>query len=252
MDYAKFSLHFVAAKRLMEVNMGFLYMDQYYLVLVVPALIISMIASFRVRTTFNKYREIGNSKNMTGAEVARYLLQSNGIYDVQVTRVKGELTDHYDPRKKELRLSDSTYSSVSVAAVGVAAHETGHAIQHSVKYGPLALRSSLVPVANIGSQAGPTLAILGLILSWSVLINIGLLLFAAAILFYLITLPVEFNASSRAIESLDRHDILMKDELQSAKKVLNAAALTYVASALVAIANFLRLLLLAGNRRNRD
>jgi Zn-dependent membrane protease YugP len=232
--------------------MGFFYMDQYYLTLVVPALIISIIASFRVRGTFNKYREVGNVKNMTGAEVARYLLQANGIHDVQVARVPGELTDHYDPRKKILRLSDSTYSSISVAAVGVAAHETGHAIQHSVNYGPLLLRSTLVPVANIGSQAGPTLAILGLVMSWSVLINLGLLLFAAAILFYLITLPVEFNASKRAIESLDKNNILMKEELQSAKKVLNAAAMTYVASALVAIANFLRLLLLAGNRRDRD
>lgn len=232
--------------------MGFFYMDQYYLILVVPALIISMIAQIRVKGTFNKYREIGNSRNMTGADVARYLLEVNGIHDVQVARVPGELTDHYDPRKKVLRLSDATYSSISVAAIGVAAHETGHAIQHNVNYSPLALRSTLVPVANIGSQAGPTLAILGLVMSWSVLINIGLLLFAGAILFYLITLPVEFNASKRAIESLDKHNILMKDELHAAKKVLSAAALTYVASALVAIANFARLLLLAGNRRNRD
>ncbi len=232
--------------------MGFFYMDQYYIILVVPAVIISIIASFRVKGTFNKYREVGNSKNMTGAEVARYLLQVNGIYDVRVSRVSGELTDHYDPKKKELRLSDSTYSSISVAAVGVAAHETGHAIQHNVSYGPLALRSYLVPVANLGSQAGPTLAILGLVMSWSVLINIGLLLFAAAILFYLITLPVEFNASRRAIESLGKHNILIGNELKAAKKVLSAAALTYVASALVAIANFLRLLLLAGNRRNRN
>ncbi len=232
--------------------MGFFYMDQYYLTLVVPAVIISMIASFRVRGTFNRYRNTGNSKNMTGADVARYLLQANGISDVKVTRVGGQLTDHYDPRSRELRLSDSTYSSISVAAVGVAAHETGHAIQHSAGYGPLALRSYLVPVANLGSQAGPTLAILGLVMSWPVLINIGLLLFAAAILFYLITLPVEFNASKRAIQDLDRHNILINEELTAAKKVLNAAALTYVASALVAIANFLRLLLLAGNRRNRD
>ncbi len=232
--------------------MGFFYMDQYYLTLVVPALIISMIASFRVKGTFNKFREIGNSKNMTGAEVARYLLQTNGINDVKVTRVPGELTDHYDPRKKELRLSDSTYSSISVAAVGVAAHETGHALQHNVGYGPLALRSYLVPVANIGSQAGPALAIFGLVLSLPFLINLGLLLFAAAILFYLVTLPVEFNASKRAIQILDSHNILVGDELRAAKKVLSAAAMTYVASALVAIANFLRLLLLAGNRRNRD
>jgi len=231
--------------------MGYFYMDQYYLILVVPALIISLIAQMRVKGTFNKYKNVGNSKNMTGAEVARYLLESNGIYDVQVMQVSGELTDHYDPRKKVLRLSDSTYASTSVAAIGVAAHETGHAIQHDVKYGPLVLRSTLVPVAGFGSAAGPYIAMLGLFLGWPILINIGLLFFAGAILFYLITLPVEFNASKRAIECLSSTGILMKDELQSAKKVLNAAAMTYVASALVAVASFLRLLLLAGQRRNR-
>jgi len=232
--------------------MGFFYMDQYYLILVVPALIISLIAQMRVKSTFNKYRNVGNSKNMTGAEVARFLLKSNGINDVQVLQVGGQLTDHYDPRKKVLRLSDSTYASTSVAAIGVAAHETGHAIQHDVKYGPLVLRSTLVPVANIGSTAGPYVAILGLFLGWSVIINIGLLLFAGAIVFYLITLPVEFNASKRAIACLESSGILMNDELRSAQKVLNAAAMTYVAAALVAVASFLRLFLLAGQRRNKD
>ncbi len=231
--------------------MGF-YMDRYYLILVVPALIISMIAQIKVKSTFNKYSKMGNSKHMTGAEVARYLLQVNGIQDVQVTQVGGQLTDHYDPRKKRLRLSESTYASTSVAAIGVAAHETGHAIQHKVKYGPLVLRSTLVPVAGFGSSAGPYIAILGLFLGWPVIINIGLLLFFAAILFYLVTLPVEFNASKRAIAVLDSTGILMREELNSAKKVLNAAAMTYVASALVAIASFLRLLLLANSRRNRD
>ncbi len=231
--------------------MGF-YLDRYYLILVVPALIISMIAQIKVKSTFNKYSKMGNSKHMTGAEVARYLLQVNGIQDVQVTQVGGQLTDHYDPRKKLLRLSESTYASTSVAAIGVAAHETGHAIQHKVKYGPLVLRSTLVPVAGFGSSAGPYIAILGLFLGWPVIINIGLLLFFAAILFYLVTLPVEFNASKRAIAVLDSTGILMREELNSAKKVLNAAAMTYVASALVAIASFLRLLLLANSRRNRD
>jgi Zn-dependent membrane protease YugP len=232
--------------------MGYFYMDQYYIVLVVPALIISMLAQFLVKSTFNKYSKIGSSKNMTGAEVARFLLKANGIIDVQVMQVKGNLTDHYDPRNKVLRLSDSTYGSTSVAAIGVAAHETGHAIQHDVKYGPLALRSSLVPVANIGSSAGPYIAVLGLFLGMSVIINIGLLMFAAAILFYLITLPVEFNASSRAIATLDSSALLVGNELKSAKKVLNAAAMTYVASALVAVASFIRLLLIAGQRKNRD
>ncbi len=232
--------------------MGFFYMDEYYILLVVPALIISMLAQFLVKSTFNKYSKIGSSKNMTGAEVARYMLKVNGIIDVQVMQVKGNLTDHYDPRNKVLRLSDATYASTSVAAIGVAAHETGHAIQHDVKYGPLALRSSLVPVANIGSSAGPYIAVLGLFLGMSVIINIGLLMFAAAILFYLITLPVEFNASSRAIAALDSSGLLIGNELKSAKKVLNAAAMTYVASALVAVASFIRLLLIAGQRRDRD
>ncbi|HEX2927935.1 MAG TPA: zinc metallopeptidase [Ruminiclostridium sp.] len=227
-------------------------MDQYYLILVVPALIISLFAQIAVKGTFNKYSRVGSSNGLIGAEVARYLLKSNGIYDVQVTQVGGNLTDHYDPRHKVLRLSDSTYSSTSVAAIGVAAHETGHAIQHSVKYAPLVLRSSLVPVANIGSSAGPYIAVCGLFLGWPAIINLGLLLFGGAILFYLVTLPVEFNASSRAIASLDSTGLLMKDELRSAKKVLNAAAMTYVASALVAVASFLRLLLLAGQRRDRE
>ncbi len=232
--------------------MGYFYMDQYYIILVVPALIISLLAQMLVKSTFNKYSKVGSSKYMTGAEVARYLLKANGIIDVQVMQVSGNLTDHYDPRKKILRLSDSTYSSTSVAAIGVAAHETGHAIQHSVNYGPLVLRSSLVPVANIGSSAGPYIAVLGLFLGMPIVINIGLLLFAAAILFYLITLPVEFNASRRAIAALDSSGLLIGNELKSAKKVLSAAAMTYVASALVAVANFIRLLLLAGQRRNRD
>lgn len=232
--------------------MGYFYMDQYYIILVVPALIISLLAQMRVKGTFNKYSRVGSSRNMTGAEVARHLLKSKGIYDVQVMQVSGNLTDHYDPRKRVLRLSDSTYGSTSVAAIGVAAHETGHAIQHSENYGPLVLRSTLVPVANIGSTTGPYIAVLGLFLGWTVIVNIGLLLFAGAILFYLITLPVEFNASRRAIASLESTGLLMKDELRLAKKVLSAAAMTYVASALVAVASFLRLLLIAGQRRDRD
>lgn len=232
--------------------MEYFYMDQYYIILVVPALIISLLAQMLVKSTFNKYDRVISSKNMTGAEVARYLLNANGIIDVQVMRVSGSLTDHYDPRKKVLRLSDATYSSTSVAAIGVAAHETGHALQHNENYGPLVLRSSLVPVANIGSSAGPYIAVLGLFLGMTVIINIGLLLFAASILFYLITLPVEFNASRRAIASLDSTGLLYGDELRSAKKVLSAAAMTYVASALVAVASFIRLLLIAGNRKDRD
>ncbi len=231
--------------------MGFFYMDQYYLLLVVPALIISVFAQLKVKSTFNKYKAVRNSRNMTGAEVARYLLQTNGIHDVQVTRTAGELTDHYDPRRKVLRLSDSVFASTSVSAIGVAAHETGHAIQHHTSYAPLVLRSTLVPVANIGSSAGPYIAVLGLFFGSPLITYIGLFLFAGAILFYLITLPVEFNASSRAIASLRSTGLLTNDEISPAKKVLSAAAMTYVASALVAVASFLRLLLITRNRQGR-
>ena len=171
------------------------------------------------------------------------------MYDVAVKPVRGELTDHYDPRTKVVRLSDPVYNSTSVAALGVAAHETGHAIQHKVNYLPLVLRSTLVPIANIGSSAGPYLAILGLVLGWSGLVNIGIILFTAAVAFYIVTLPVEFNASRRAVAILGETGILQGDELTSAKKVLRAAALTYVASAAVAMANLLRLVLMTGRRR---
>lgn len=231
--------------------MGLFYTDQYYLLLVVPSLIISIIAQLKVKSTFNKYKAVRNSRNMTGAEVASYLLQTNGIYDVQVTRTAGELTDHYDPKRKVLRLSDSVFASTSVSAIGVAAHETGHAIQHHTKYAPLVLRSTLVPVANIGSSAGPYIAVLGLLFGAPLITYIGLVLFAGAILFYLITLPVEFNASSRAIANLRSTGLLTNDEIRPAKKVLSAAAMTYVASALVAVANFLRLLLITRNRQGR-
>ncbi|MDR0497207.1 MAG: zinc metallopeptidase [Treponema sp.] len=226
-----------------------MYFDYYYLVLVVPTLILSMIAQILVKSTFSKYSRIQCSKNITGRDAAQLLMRDNSIGDVAIEPVKGSLTDHYDPGAKKLRLSEPVYGKPSIAAVGVAAHETGHAIQHAKGYGPLVLRSTLVPVANFGSSFGPILAMAGLFLSYPLLINIGLLLFGAAVIFYVITLPVEFNASARALVILRNGNVLTEQELNGVKKVLTAAALTYVASALTAIMSFLRLFLLSRRRR---
>ena len=225
------------------------YMDSYYLLLVVPTLLLSMLARFYVQSSFAKYSRIPCTRRITGRDAAQFLLQTNQITGVSTEPVAGSLTDHYDPRSKVLRLSSASYSSVSIAAIGIAAHETGHAIQHATNYGPLALRSTLVPVANIGSSFGPWLAIAGIFFSFPLLVNLGILLFGGAVLFYVITLPVEFNASSRAIALLRKNNILTADELVGVKKVLTAAALTYVASALTALMSFLRLILLSRNRR---
>lgn len=227
-----------------------MYIDIYYIILIVPTLLLSIWAQIKVKSTFASYSQKINSRGITGAQAAAYLLRVNNINDVRIERVSGSLTDHYDPSSKVLRLSESVYGKTSIAAVGVAAHETGHAIQHAVGYGPLVLRSTLVPVANIGSSAGPVLALLGIIFSWNFLLNLGILLFGCAVLFYLVTLPVEFNASSRAVAILGKTGVMSPQELSGVKKVLNAAALTYVASALTAVANLLRLILISRNRRN--
>lgn len=190
-----------------------------------------------------------SQRNITGTQAAAYLLKVNGITDVKLSRIKGNLTDHFSPSEKVLRLSDSTFDSTSIAAIGVAAHETGHAIQHAKKYFPLTFRNMLVPVANIGSSAGPWLAILGIAMSFPILTDIGILLFAGSVAFYVITLPVEFNASNRAIKILKQNNILSAEELKGVKKVLSAAAMTYVGSALVAMANLLRLILVSKNRK---
>jgi len=229
--------------------MNFYGYDVYYFILVIPALLFSLYAQMKVKSTFNQYSRVLNRRGYTGADVARYILDSNGLGDIQVQSVRGQLTDHYDPAKRVVRLSSPVYSSTSVAALGVAAHETGHAIQHKIGYGPLALRTNLVPIAGVGSSVGPYLAIFGLIFGFPLLVNIGIILFTLAVAFYLITLPVEFNASKRAISILESSGILAVDEIEPAKKVLKAAAMTYVASAAVAMANLLRLIFLA-NRRN--
>ncbi|MDR0472103.1 MAG: zinc metallopeptidase [Treponema sp.] len=223
--------------------------DYYYLVLVVPTIILSLIAQIMVKSTFSKYSKVMCSRNITGKEAAALLLRENGINDVAIEAAKGSLTDHYSPMDKKLRLSEPVYGVASIAAVGVAAHETGHAIQHARAYGPLGLRSSLVPVANIGSMIGPYAAMAGLALSMPMLINIGIILFGGAVLFYVITLPVEFNASARALAILRDQNILGPTELAGVKKVLSAAAMTYVASALTALMSLLRLILLSRGRR---
>ena len=229
-----------------------MFFDYYYMVLIVPTLILSVIAQIMVKSTFSKYSGIQCSRNISGQDSAALLLKEYNIRDVKIEAVGGSLTDHYDPSSKVLRLSQPVYARNSIAAIGVAAHEAGHAIQHASKYGPLVLRSTLVPVANIGSMFGPWIAIAGLFffgetLPW--LFNLGICLFAGAVLFYVITLPVEFNASARAIAILRNKNILSADELSGVKKVLSAAAMTYVASALTALMSLLRLILLSRGRR---
>ncbi len=222
-------------------------------ILIIIAAIISLIAQGLVKSTFSRYSRVAGARGITGAQAAEIILRANGINDVTVQRVSGSLTDHYDPRTKTVNLSETVYNKTSVAAVGVAAHECGHAIQHDVGYVPLTFRSALVPVANIGSQLSWVFIILGLILSYNhTLITIGILMFSLAVLFQLVTLPVEFNASSRALEQLESQGILDRREIGGTRKVLSAAALTYVASAATAILQLLRLIILfGGDKRDR-
>lgn len=226
-------------------------MDITYIIFVLPALLLAMWAQFRVNSTFNKYKQVRSARGLSAFEVARKILDINGLYNVKIERTAGHLSDHFDPRTNVVRLSESTYDSQSVAAIGVAAHEVGHAIQHATAYVPIKIRNAFVPVVQISSYAAFPLAILGIVLANRFMIIAGILLFTAVVLFQLITLPVEFNASRRAIKTLDKSFILEGSELKGAKKVLGAAAMTYVASAAVAIGNLLRLLVLAGGR-NRD
>lgn len=220
----------------------------YFLVLI--GVVLSLLASARVKSTYAKYSRERSLSGMTGAQAAQRILSMAGIYDVTVQHVAGNLTDHYDPRNKTLNLSDSVYGSASVAAVGVAAHECGHAIQHDRGYAPLKMRSSLAPVASIGANISWPIILVGLLLGGSpLLIKIGILMFSLAVVFQLITLPVEFNASRRAINLLEETGVLYADELPKTRKVLNAAALTYVAAAASSILQLLRLVLLFGNRR---
>lgn len=228
------------------------YMDPTYILIIIAA-IISIIAQLLVSSTYSKYSKAGSFRGITGAQAAEMILRNNGIYDVSIKRISGNLTDHYNPGNKTLNLSISVYDSSSVASVGVAAHECGHAIQHARGYAPLSIRSALVPIANIGSQLSWIFIMLGVVFSFNqTLITIGIIMFSAAVLFQLVTLPVEFNASSRALKEIKNIGILSGDETAKARKVLTAAALTYVASAATAILQLLRLILLFGGRRRDD
>lgn len=230
------------------------YYDRTY-ILVLIGVVLCMLASNRVNRVFQKYDRVKSHTGMTGREAAERILRANGIYDVQVQHVSGKLTDHYDPRNKVLRLSDATYASSSVAAIGVAAHECGHAVQHAVGYAPLQIRGALVPVANFGSTLAWPLILIGLFMNnqtAGLLINAGILLFSGAVLFQIVTLPVEFNASGRAVRTLESSGMLYEDEVKQTKEVLGAAALTYVASTASMILQLLRLLLITGGRRRND
>ena len=222
-------------------------------ILIIIGMVICLAASAKMNSTFSKYSRVRNHSGLTGREAAQRVLNGAGIYDVRIEHVSGNLTDHYDPRNKVLRLSDATYNSASVAAVGVAAHECGHAIQHAAGYVPLKLRGSLVPLANLGSTLAWPLILLGFLFRGStstMLLNLGVLAFSLAVLFQIVTLPVEFNASNRAIRILGSSGMLYEDEVSATKKVLSAAALTYVAGAAASILQLLRLLILTGGRRN--
>ena len=225
--------------------------DTTYILIIIGALL-SMWASARVNSTFRRYSQVRSMTGMTGAEAAMRLLHSQGIYDVTVRQVRGHLTDHYDPRTKTVNLSQAVYSQTSVAALGVAAHECGHAIQDNVGYTPLRLRSAFVPVANLGSTLSWPLIILGLLIGMTPFIRLGIWMFTLALLFQVITLPVEFNASSRAVTLLDQLGILSGQEVDGTRKVLGAAALTYVAAVAVSLLQLLRLVLLFGGRRDDD
>lgn len=230
--------------------MPYFYFDYYYLILVVPALLLAIWAQVQVKTTYRKYSRVPNSRGMTGAYAAQAVLNFYGITDVRIERVSGNLTDNYDPRSKVIRLSDGVYNSSTVAAIGIACHEAGHAAQHAENYAPIKIRNAIIPVCNIGSTIGIPLALIGWIFSFSILIYVGLGLYAAVFIFQVATLPVEFNASRRAIKVIDETQLLRDDEIGGAKKVLAAAAMTYVASMMVSLANLLRLLLRFSNRRD--
>ena len=228
---------------------GFYWDSTYYLVLAGVAL--CAIASCNVSSTYRRFSRVMNSRGMVAQDVAAQILQRSGIYDVRIERVRGNLTDHYSPHEKVLRLSDSVYGSSSVAAIGVAAHECGHAIQHHVGYAPLKLRSASVPIANFGSKLYWPIILIGLLMGYMQIAQIGILLFAFVVFFQLVTLPVEFNASRRALAVLSGNNILWEEEMRGARKVLTAAAMTYVASLFSSILQMLRLILLTSRRENR-
>ncbi len=225
------------------------YFDSTYLI-IIPAIIFSLYAQIKVNSTFKKYQEINNSRGLTGAEAARKILDANGLSSIRIERISGHLTDHYSPAENVIRLSDSVYGKTSAAAVGVAAHETGHAIQYAQGYFPIKLRNSIIPVTRIGSSLSMPLILMGILFSFQPLITAGIFLFTAVVIFQAITLPVEFNASNRAVKILEEYSILDGEELKQSRKVLNAAALTYVAALFSSLMSLLRLIAIS-NRNKR-
>lgn len=227
-----------------------MFIDTWYIILVLPAVLLSLWASANVNSTFKKYSSVMSRRGITGAESARRVLSANGVYDVKIEHISGNLTDHFDPKTNTIRLSDAVYNSTSVAAVGVAAHEAGHAVQYAEGYAPMKLRAAIIPVTNIGSNLAMPLILLGIIMSLPFLAELGILAFSFSTLFQLITVPVEFNASSRAMKAISA-GTTDENEVKGAKKVLKAAALTYVAALAVSLANLLRLIMIVnGSRRN--
>lgn len=233
---------------------GMYYYDLTYVIFMIPALIITMYAQIKVNSTFKKYSKVKCRRGLTGAQAAQIVLQRNGVRNVRIERVAGKLTDHYDPSSNVIRLSDEVYNSTSVSAIGVACHEAGHAVQQAENYKPILFRKFMVPITNIGSKLSFPLIFIGLLFptKWDILLIIGIAMFSLAVFFELITLPVEFNASNRAIKALDEGELLYDEELRGAKKVLSAAAMTYLAAAITAIASLLRLLLIFSGRRGND
>ncbi len=228
-----------------------MFIDSYYLILVLPAIIFAMIAQHRVNSAFETYSKVATRRGVTGADAAMAVLRANGVDGVRIERVSGQLTDHYDPQENVIRLSQSVYGADTVAAVGVAAHEAGHAVQYAQGYSPIKLRTAIIPVTRIGSTMAMPLILIGMFINAFSLIKVGILFFFFSVLFQLLTLPVELNASSRALAAISETGLLYEDELPGAQKTLNAAALTYVAALMVSLAQFLRLMILFGGGRRR-
>lgn len=237
-----------------------LFWGDWTLLIVLPAMVFAMIAQYNVKSTFEKYNRVITARRMSGAEAARCILDRNGLYNVQVERIRGHLNDHYDPRANVIRLSDATYDSVSVAALGVAAHEAGHAVQHATNYLPIKIRSAIIPITRFGSMLAMPIFLIGLLLTsfgymdnyvGGIIMMIGILLFSLTTLFQLVTLPAEFNASSRALKTLEESGLLFGEEVSGARRVLSAAAMTYVAALATSLASLLRLIIIASGASNR-
>lgn len=225
--------------------------DIYYFIFIVPALLFSLWAQYRVNSTYSKYSKVGSARRLTGSQAARLILDMNGLRHVAIERISGSLTDHFDPKTNVVRLSDSVYNNYSIAAVGVAAHECGHAVQYAQGYSPMKLRAAIIPLTNFGSTISIPLILIGFVLTLEPLVTVGILLFSTVAIFQLVTLPVEFNASRRALVVLEQQGMLDEQELRGTRKVLSAAAMTYVAALVTSLAQLLRLIMVFGGGRNR-